>query len=199
MARGRKKGNHDPRRAEIAEVACTVFLRLGLERTTLADIARELGKTTGILRHYFANKYELLFYTKNLVFNRSFSRATEAASSADGLQALRAWAMEVMPVTPASIDRYKLLAMFDGSAIGNARRMRLQESRNDLHSRHLAALILKLQKERIFPKGLDPRIEAAGILALIDGMGDQAIVRSKPWPRAQMIKLLDRYIDSLCR
>jgi AcrR family transcriptional regulator len=199
MTRGRTKGDHDARRTEIAEVACTVFLRLGLERTSLADIARELGNTTGVLRHYFANKDELLFYAKNLSFNRFHSNAIDAAAHARGIDAIRAYAAELVPITPAAIDRYKLLTMFNGSAVGDARLMKLQNQRNEMHSNHLASIIAKLQKEGELPKLLDPKMEAAGILAMIDGLADRVIMLKKPWPSKALMDLVNRYIDNLNR
>lgn len=60
MTRGRAQGDQDAKRAKIAQAACDVILRLGLAQASLAEIAREMGYTTGILRHYFANKEELL-------------------------------------------------------------------------------------------------------------------------------------------
>jgi AcrR family transcriptional regulator len=199
MTRGRTKGDHDARRTEIAEVACTVFLRLGLERTSLADIARELGNTTGVLRHYFANKDELLFYAKNLSFNQFHSNAIEAAAHARGLDAIRAYITGLVPITPAAIDRYKLLAMFNGSAIGDARLMKLQNQRNEMHSNHLATIIAKLQKEGELPKSLDPKMEAAGLLAMLDGLADRVIMLKKQWPAKALMDLVNRYIDNLNR
>lgn len=191
------KGDHDAKRTEIAEAACRVFLRLGLERTSLADIAREIGNTTGVLRHYFSDKDDLLLYAKNLVFDRIFDRAASAAARCRGLDMLRAIALELLPTTPESIDRYRLLSMFNGSAVGDARLMKLQDKRNAMHELQLAGLITELQKDAILPKKLDPRLEAAGILALVDGLAEQVIMRRKPWSRNQLNMLMNRYIDKL--
>src|ERR1700722_11100016 len=126
MARGRTKGDHESKRIEIAEAAYKVFLRLGLERTSLADIAREIGNTTGVLRHYFVDKDELLLFTKNLVFDRTYERAKDAADRSDGLEKLRAMIRELLPTTSESIDGYRLLAMFNGGAMGHPRLMQPQ-------------------------------------------------------------------------
>src|SRR5438874_3346016 len=129
MPKGRKKGDHDAKRVEIATAACRVLLRRGLEQTSLADIAREIGATTGILRHYFANKKdEILLYAKNLIFDKSIESAADLAACCTGLDRLRAMAINLLPVGPETID-YRLLAMFNGSAIGNASLMRLQDKR----------------------------------------------------------------------
>jgi AcrR family transcriptional regulator len=198
MAKGRKMGDHDARRVEIAEAACRVFLRLGLARTSLADIAREIGNTTGVLRHYFADKDEMLLYAKNLIFDRSYERASSAAARCHGLDTLRAMAGGLLPANPESVDGYRLLAMFNGSAIGDSRLMKLQDKRNATHSLQLAELISRLQKEGILLKDLNPRLEAAGVLALVDGLAEQVIMRGNSWSREQLISILNRHIDNLC-
>lgn len=197
MARGRTKGDHDARRIQIAEAACSVFVRLGLNRTTLADIAREMGCTTGVLQHYFADKDELLLFAKNRLFDAAHENARIVAEKATGLDKLRAMIAELLPSDPKTIDSYRLLAMFNGSAVGDPRLVKLQLKRNDSVAILFATLIAQLQEEGLLRKGLNPRLEAAGILALIDGLGDQQVMRSEPWSRNALNQLLDRYIDSL--
>ncbi len=191
--------DHDARRTQIAEAACRVFLRLGLERTSLADIAREIGNTTGVLRHYFADKDAMLLYAKNLVFDRSFERAGRAAARRTGLDKLRAIATELLPVTEEAIDAYRLLAMFNGSAIGDAHLMKLQHKRNRTHAVLITELITHLQSSGDLPGSLDARREAAGILALLDGLAGQVIVRSDSVSRDDQRALMNRYIDNLRR
>jgi AcrR family transcriptional regulator len=197
MPRGRTKGDHNAKRIEIAEAACRVFLRLGLERTSLADIAREIDSSTGVLRHYFSDKDEMLLYAKNLIFDRWFEAADRAAQRHEGLDKIRAILVELLPLKQEAIDGYRLLAMFNGSAIGDARLMKLQDKRNTSHSDQLAEVIVELQKSRVLPKHLNARLEAAGLLALLDGLADQIIVHPNLWSRAQLTMLLNRHIDNL--
>jgi len=199
MPAGRAKGDHEAKRITIAEAACTVFLRLGLARTSLADIARDMGYTTGVLRHYFADKDELLLYAKNLLFDRSFQKARAAADRCIGLQRLRTMATEFLPSNKETIDSYRLLAMFNGNAIGDARLMRVQHKRNESHTALLADEITALQREEFLPKELDARLEACGILGLIDGLAEQVIMRPEALSRAQLEGLVNRYIDCLAR
>lgn len=197
MSRGRKKGDHEAKRVEIANAARRVLLRKGLERTSLADIAREVGATTGILRHYFANKDELLLYAKNLIFDRSLQSAAESAARRTGFEKLRAITVKLLPIGEDSIDGYRLLAMFHGNAIGNDGLMRLQDRRNTAHLAFLAAQIVRLQKDKVLRKDVDPRLEAAGILALLDGLAEQMIMRENCWSRKQLLRIVNRYIDGL--
>lgn len=197
MPRGRTKGDHDSKRAEIAEAACQAILRLGLAQASLAEIAREIGYTTGALRHYFADKESLLLYAKNLLFDRSFENAHRAALRYNGVAKLRAMAISLLPQDQASVDRYRLLATFNGHAIGHAHLMKLQHKRNERHWRFFEEVIGALQLEGSLPKALNPRLEARGIESLIDGIADQIIMEPKAWPPEEFIALMSRYIDAL--
>jgi AcrR family transcriptional regulator len=199
MASGRVKGDHFGKRIQIAEAACTVFLKRGLARTSLADIAREMGYTTGVLRHYFADKDELLLCAKNLLFDRSYERARSAADGCIGLNKLRTMAIEFLPSGPDAIDGYRLLAMFNGNAIGDTRLMRVQHKRNESHSSLLADEIIALQNDGFLPRELNARLEASGILALIDGLAEQVIMRPEALSRHALESLLQRYIECLAR
>jgi AcrR family transcriptional regulator len=199
VPRGRTKGDHDSKREQIAEAACKVFLRRGLTRTSLGDIAREMGNSTGILRHYFADKEDLLLYVKNLLLDRLREKATLVAIGYDGLAKLRAIAIELLPSDSESIDGFRLLAMFNGSAIGVSRLMKLQHRRNERHIADLSVVIAALQSERVIADDLDATVEASSILALIDGMGEQQIMRPVPWTRATLTSLMNRYIDGLAK
>lgn len=197
MTRGRVRGDHDAKRIQIAEAACKVFLRLGLAHTSLADIAREMGYTTGVLRHYFVDKEELLLYAKNMQFDRTHERARAAGERHRGLEKLFAIAADFLPFDDEAMDRIRLLAMFNGNAVGDERLTKLQHKRNDSHAALLKSAIIALQKEGTLPRALDATFEASGILALIDGLGDQQIMRPKPWPKEALRSLLRRHVHSL--
>jgi AcrR family transcriptional regulator len=48
------------RRREVCEAALRVIVRNGLETTTMRDISREGGFTTGVLTHYFPDKQAVI-------------------------------------------------------------------------------------------------------------------------------------------
>jgi AcrR family transcriptional regulator len=54
--------DHDERRRRIAEVCVDVVGREGLEAATIRRIAAEVGYSTTIVTHYFADKQELLLW-----------------------------------------------------------------------------------------------------------------------------------------
>jgi AcrR family transcriptional regulator len=196
---GRTKGDHDAKREEIAEAACQAILRRGLAQTSLAEISREMGYTTGILRHYFADKEELLLFAKNLLFDRSFEKARSAAARHNGLEKLRAMAISLLPTDQTGIDRYRLLTTFSGSAIGNSPLMRAQHKRNERHRKIFEEVIAALQADGSLLKELDPRVEACGILGFVDGLADQVVMQPSSFTADELTALMSRYIDCLRR
>jgi AcrR family transcriptional regulator len=52
--------DHGERRQRIAEIAAEVIAREGLDAATVRRIASEVGFSTTVVTHYFANKQELL-------------------------------------------------------------------------------------------------------------------------------------------
>lgn len=199
MAQGRKKGDHELKRVEIAEAACKTILKLGLERTGLADIARELGFSTGLMRHYFQSKEELLLYAKNQLFDGAYARAYSAGQLAEGVERLHVMAVELLPRDAEALDRWRLLATFNGRAIGDPDLMKRQHKRNARFWGLFAKEIELLQADGKLPADLDPNLEACGILAFIDGLADQVIMHPSTWPAQSLVTLMHRYIDSICR
>ena len=51
---------HDRKRRDVAAAAAAVFAARGYERTTVAQLAEDLGLATGALYHYFPGKEQIL-------------------------------------------------------------------------------------------------------------------------------------------
>ena len=52
--------DHESRRQELVEAAWRVINRVGIDATTVREIAAESGYSTGSLAHYFATKDDIL-------------------------------------------------------------------------------------------------------------------------------------------
>jgi AcrR family transcriptional regulator len=61
------ESDHDERRRAIAQVAMGLIAREGLEAATVRRIAAEVGFSTTIVTHYFADKHELLLWAYRTV------------------------------------------------------------------------------------------------------------------------------------
>ena len=66
--------DHDQRRRELLEATAAVIAAEGIEAATVRRIAREVGCTTGLVTHYFAEKDELVIGVLHQVHSASAER-----------------------------------------------------------------------------------------------------------------------------
>lgn len=197
MASGRKKGDHDARRVEIAEAACKVILRSGLERVGIADVAREMGCSTGVLMHYYASKAQMLLFAKNLLFDRAYERMKRIEPGGDASETLLAIARELLPLTPETIGRCRVLCAFTGLAVGNPPLIALQGKRDLRFSKLFADTIADLQSLGLISKKLDAAAEGQRMSAFIDGICSQAAMNPRSWPPSEVTAAMQSYIQRI--
>lgn len=77
------------RRERILDAAMTRFAESGYSRTSLADIARDVGLTGPGLKHHFPTKQHLLLAIAERRFDLSHARALSSASAEDSVESLR--------------------------------------------------------------------------------------------------------------
>ena len=97
MAR-RTKEEAEQTRAAILGAAIEVFLKKGVTRTTLQEIAEEAGVTRGAIYHNFANKGELLsaLLESATLPDEIMEAYWEQTSGLDPLEMLAAWSQRAM-------------------------------------------------------------------------------------------------------
>ncbi|WP_411731977.1 TetR/AcrR family transcriptional regulator [Paeniglutamicibacter sp.] len=104
--------DHDARRLELVEVTWRVIARRGFDGVTLRDIAAEAGFANGALKPYFPTRASLMRATFTHVFGRTNARVRASTRELAGLQALRAFAMEVLPVDEERLDEARVVIPF---------------------------------------------------------------------------------------
>src|SRR5580692_179322 len=93
-----KEVDHAARRRELADAACRVIARNGLDGTTLAQIAVESGWSIGSIRHYFPNKDELVAAALWRVGERIDDRIRRHTAGGMTVNDLRIAAVELLPL-----------------------------------------------------------------------------------------------------
>ena len=90
--------DHAERRAEILEATRRVILKRGLDGVTMRNIAAEVGKSTGLVNHYFDDKGDLLVAALE-ASHAEFDRGLQERSSgkAPGRPSLRALLLAALP------------------------------------------------------------------------------------------------------
>lgn len=107
-----KTVDHDRRRRELVEVAWRVVARAGLTGMTLLDVAKEAGYSNGAIKPYFPTKDDLVRATYSYVFERTNARVEAACARLSGLDALRAFALEVLPLDETRRDEARVVVPF---------------------------------------------------------------------------------------
>ncbi|HCG55716.1 MULTISPECIES: TetR/AcrR family transcriptional regulator [Brevibacterium] len=104
--------DHDQRRRELVEATLRIVVRQGLAGATMRDIAAEAGYANGAIKSYFASKSDLLAATYLFVYEATNRRVELSTVGLRGIAALRAFAREVLPVTPELHDEARVVLSF---------------------------------------------------------------------------------------
>lgn len=104
--------DHDQRRHEFVQAAWRLIVRGGFEAATMAAIAHEAGYANGAIKPYFATKHDLLLAIFDHVYDQTTQRATLVSAGLHGLDALRAYCREIMPLSADTIDEARVIIPF---------------------------------------------------------------------------------------
>ncbi|MBE8145851.1 TetR/AcrR family transcriptional regulator [Brevibacterium casei] len=99
------------RRRDLVEATTRIIVRRGLSGTTMRDIAAEAGFANGVVKSYFGSKADLLAATYVDVYEATNARVA-LATEGRGMAALRGFAAEVVPTTPALHDEARVVLSF---------------------------------------------------------------------------------------
>ena len=108
----------ETRRNAIIEAATRVFLKNGFEKTTMSDIADELGGSKATLYGYFSSKEELFLEVMSVLGEEHFATAfAELSTTGDIRDILRRFGISMLRITTSA----EALAMFRLMIAGSAR------------------------------------------------------------------------------
>ncbi|MCL6437567.1 MAG: TetR family transcriptional regulator [Rubrobacteraceae bacterium] len=189
--------DHERRRREIAEAAWRAVARSGLEAATVREIASEAGYSTGVLAHYFEDKDAVLLHALHLSIERAVGRFEREAREKEGIEALRTVLLEALPLDEERAEEMRVWLEFWGRA---ARDEALRAEQNHLYSLWrgvVRALVEESQRRGDLGSTLDPVREANSLVALVDGVGMQAVFEPGKWPPEEQRALLDAHLERL--
>ena len=114
--------DHDERRLELVDATWRIIARQGLESATMREIAMEAGFANGALKPYFPTKDTLLEFAFSHVFNRTNQRIAQVTAGKTGLDALRAFCLEVLPLDEERINEARVVIPFWQKAANDPRK-----------------------------------------------------------------------------
>ncbi|MEV4573744.1 TetR family transcriptional regulator C-terminal domain-containing protein [Nonomuraea jabiensis] len=178
--------DHDQRRAELAEAAIRVILREGLAGVTVRGVAAEAGWSTGSLRHYFANQYELQAYvvqaTTDTLRRRVLPRVQRPRTQGSMVDQIASIMAEMLPLDDERREEYALWSAIvewerqhppeGGSATWNDQRA--------LHRQCIAALrghepARELDQAMLPHRDAQVELWAAILHTFVDGLASQIV------------------------
>lgn len=190
----RHKGDHDARRREVSGAVWRVLAAHGFGGLTLRAVATEMGATTGLLTHYFPHKKDLVAHALTLLDEHRAAQSRRTAP--EGLAALRAMLMDILPLTPqAAADNRIWVSSWDAAladpdlAVGHAARY----ARSRERIRHQVRAAQRLGE---LPPH-DPDEIAAAIQSFALGLIVQALFSAEELPPDRQVRLLDGFLDTL--
>ena len=169
--------DHAERRAVIGEAVWKVLAERGADAVTVREIARRAEMSTGVLAHYFANRHEMLLYALQLSYERATIRTRDAiADVSDPDEALEIAIHSILPLDDQQCTEYRVWLCFWGHAVGD-------QPLNDANTAGyrgaigmFAELIKECQSAGSIPADADPTREARALIAMVDGLGVQAVL-----------------------
>ena len=183
--------DHDQRRRELLEATAAVIAAEGIEAATVRRIAREVGCTTGLVTHYFAEKDELVIGVLHQVHSASAERMLAHGRQASGLDALRMVLREALPLTSSGQREWHVWLSFWGvawtsAALSAEHRDHYEAWRGLVH--HLLREAERLGQTR---PGLNVRQATDRLVALVDGLGLQATYEPARLTRRRVMAMID--------
>jgi AcrR family transcriptional regulator len=160
---------------EIAAAAKRVIIREGLEATTLRDISREGGFTTGVLTHHFPDKQSLIagvFAATSRAWIADARAALQAAASVPEL--LSAFVAVSVPRDPERRAEWRLWAEMWTYAGRDRTFVAELEATDALWEEEIRAMLERVRDEGLLPPATDLDIQAAVLARLVDGLGLRA-------------------------
>ena len=179
--------DHDERREVIAHAACRVVARHGLEKTTMARIARASGHSTGMLVHYFATKEDIIMAALRLILRRTEQRLTASKRSGNDLLTVLG---ESLPIDTQRRAECAAWTAFWAAAATDARARRLNKSLHREYVRLFERCIATHWPQwHDWPGAL--RIEVLmSVMTFINGITSSAVSSPADWPARRQWDLL---------
>jgi AcrR family transcriptional regulator len=190
------RGDHQAKRADVAEAVWRVLAARGFGGLTMRAVAAELGASTGLLTHYFTAKRELVRYAYEVAAQRTDARPrTEAADP--GLAALRVELLNVLPLTPESAAMSRVWVSFWDAALGDEFLSQAQRTRYERWRARLRACAEAAGSRGELPSTTDADDVAVQSAAFAHGLVVQALFDPGRLSPDRQLALLDEFLAGL--
>jgi AcrR family transcriptional regulator len=189
--------DHDARRRELAQAASKVIVRQGLDGVTVREIAREAGFSAGSLGHYFPSKDDVLIAVLDEAMADTVARMLRRTEVHRGVKLARDLVAELMPLDARRTLENKVWIIYSAQAI-TSQKLRKAYLRNELLIQaQLSFALRQAIEDGELGDLLDADLEASRLLALSDGIAQQALFDKRMWTAEQQLAAIDEHLDAL--
>ncbi|GHH23339.1 TetR/AcrR family transcriptional regulator [Streptomyces lanatus] len=178
-----RRVDHAQRRTEIGDALVRVAGRRGLHAVGMRDVAAEAGVSLRLVQYYFETKEKLLLYGLELLaerFGRRVSERLRAIEGGDGpgpRATIEALLMAALPVDAESRTFHHLYTSYAVLSVTDpALAAQPFISKPDAAEDAVAGLLQQARDADLLRPGVEPRLEAIGLLALSAGLGTAILV-----------------------
>lgn len=172
-----KKVDHHQRRTLIADALLRVAAERGIEAVSLRHVAAEAGVTSGMVQHYFRTKDEMMVFAMEVVSDNVRARlaADDPGEDASVGELVRALFVQLLPLDEARrLEGRVALAFFAYAAAHPQVATAIRADNAAL--REMVADRIRLAREADQLRvDVDPDHAAIALLALVEGLGMQAV------------------------
>jgi AcrR family transcriptional regulator len=188
------RGDHEQRRRDVARIAADLIATGGLAAATHRRIADASGCSTTVVSHYFTDKHDLVNATYKEVGDRVTSRLDAAVHSADSMQSVLE---ALLPLDEDRIRDWRLLFTFLGLAATNAELTAEQRTRATTARIRIEQAIVAEQEAGQVRTDIDAEATGRFLLAVVLGIGMQALFDPADWPHDRIRDTLNRALADL--
>lgn len=189
--------DHDARRLELVEVTWRVIARRGFDGVTLRDIAAEAGFANGALKPYFPTRASLVRATFTHVFGRTNRRIQDATRDLAGLEALRGFAGEVLPLDADRLDEARVVIPFWQIAIHDKAFAELNDQAMAQWREWIEGWILQGIERGELRGSLSRAASAEALLTFLLGAQIVAVLDTRFNGPAQLLEQLEMHLQML--
>ena len=184
--------DHQQMREQLAETVCWSISQNGLENTTMRELAKAAGCTTGLITHYFPNKNALLIAAIKYAAGNQLARMEEVANNSP--QDLVSIFSRNLPLLEG--DRIAMnvwLALWNQSLINTE----LAAVQRGIHREYLRLFQHVLTGAGAVSDNEIALAQAERLLAFINGISIQVLQDITHWPGDRQIKELKYFLCHL--
>jgi AcrR family transcriptional regulator len=189
--------DHDVRRAEIINATWQLIARRGIDATTMREIAREMGMANGALTHYFPDKNAIIQAAFEYVFQATNDRIAARLGNAVGLEALRVFCREVMPVDDVTLLEARVVIPFWQRALTDARMEAVFVDSMAHWRRDVEGYLARARADGDVRTPVPDHVLAEQLLAMITGLQILATLTPGTTTAALQTTLLDAFLAGL--